>query len=471
MLGDQIHFLSLAAILTFGTINTFFFKLGRSKPRGELFWLWGMGCLAISCLGFGLGPYAGRVALAIANFSLLLSYFCLSLQLRYWKSGKFNIPMGLIAGTLAYMLVIETMRYLDVPYALRGGIIHGTMSILLSYLLWSTAQLYQRNRYPPLIMLGLSFLVEASCALTRTILPIVQEMPETMNWFTEESWMIVARWIWATTNATTYLAIMMYQLEKTTSKSEGLESLIAEKEQLLRATTMVSRTNNASLLTGSIMHELRQPLSSILLGSVSLKQNLSLAHSQPEPTSTNHATLSRYADIIERESMRSVTIMNRLEKIYSPDRNTYQKIFLPELVESALQLIDQRIQNHQIKLEKVYQSSGEVVGDTLQIESVVTNLVSNAVKALSDSRHPRIIKISVKEHDQQVLLEVKDNGTGIDPAMLPHIFSLFVTQAEGGMGIGLWLSRIIMENHHGDIQCRNMTGGGAAFTVRFPITT
>lgn len=471
MLGDQIQFFSLAAILTFGTVNTFFFKPARPLPRGELFWLWGMGCLAISCLGFGLGPEMGRIALAVANLSLLLSYFCISLQLRFWKSGKSDIPRGLIFGTVSYMVVIETMRYHEIPYAYRGGLIHGTMTLVLAYLLLSTAQLYQKNRSDPLIMLGLSFLVEACCALTRTILPIVQEMPETMNWFTEESWMVVARWIWATTNATTYLAIMMYQLEKTTSKKDSLESLIAEKEQLLRATTMVSRTNNASLLAGSIMHELRQPLSSILLGSTSLKHHLSESTSMTDKVVANHSALGRYAEMIERESMRSVAIMNRLEKIYSPDRNTYKNIFLPELIENALQLIDQRIQNHQIKVEKVYQSSAEVVGDTLQIESVVTNLVSNAVKALANSRHPRIIKISVKEIDQQVVLEVKDNGNGVDAAVFPNIFSLFVTQADGGVGIGLWLSKIIMENHHGEIHCRNMTGGGAAFTVTFPITT
>lgn len=470
MLGDQIQFFSLAAILAFGTVNTFLFKLAKTPHRGELFWLWGMGFLALSCLAFGLGPNFGKIFLAIANFSLLISYLCLTLQLRYWRSQKSNIPWEWMAGTLTYVLAIETMRYFNVSYMYRGGVIHGTMTILLTYLFFSTLQLHQQNKSHPLIMLGVSLLVESCCALTRTILPFIQEMPDTVNWFTEESWMMVSRWIWATTNAMTYLAIMMYQLEKTTNKNESLESLIAEKNQLLRAATMVSRTNHASLLAGSIMHELRQPLSSILLGSTSLRQYLS------EPTSTsnklvlNTSALSRYSEIIERESMRSVTIMNRLEKIYSPDRNAYQKIYLPELVESALQMLDQRIQHHQIKVEKVYQSCGDISGDTLQIESVVTNLVSNAVKALADTQHTRIIKIAVKENEDHVVLEIKDNGAGIAPSILPHIFSLYVSQADGGVGIGLWLSRIIMENHRGDIQCRNLTGGGAAFTVRFPIT-
>lgn len=471
MLGDQIQFFSLAAILTFWIVNNFLIKPIKKSSLGELFWLWGMFFLALSCLTFGLGPNLGTVVLAIANFSLLLSYLCLTLQLRYWKKGKSNIPLYLIAAAIIYLLVIETMRYMNVSYALRGGVIHGTMTVLLTYLFFTTLKLCTQKKFQPLIMVGASFLVEACCGFARAILPFIQEMPQTVNWFTEESWMMVTRWIWATTNTLTYLAIMMYQLEKATNKNESLESLIAEKDQLLRAATMVSRTNHASLLTGLIMHELRQPLSSILLGSTALRQYLSESPPTSEKKMLNTSVLSRYSETIVRESMRSMTIMNRLEKIYSPDRNAYKKIFLPELVESALQMIDQRIQHHQIKVEKVYQSSGEIVGDTLQIESVVTNLVSNAVKALVDARHPRIIKISVKETEEQMVLEIKDNGTGVDPSVLPHIFSLYVSQTDGGVGIGLWLSRIIMENHSGDIHCRNLTGGGAAFTVRFPVTT
>ena len=300
--------------------------------------------------------------------------------------------------------------------------------------------------------------------MARTIIPFFQTDSQTVNWFTEESWMVYARWIWTTTNAITYLAIMLYQLEKTTDKKENLESLVAEKDQLLRATTMVSRANNASLLTGSIMHELRQPLSSILLGSSSLRKTLS----QTEVNRHADDSMVRYAEMIEKESMRSMVIMNRLEKVYAPDRLTFQRVFLPELVENAISILDNRIQNNRINIEKHYQSTGEIMGDTLQIESVVTNLVSNAIKALDQVPGHRIIKINVKEQNQRIVLEVRDNGPGIQASVLQNMFSLFVSQGDGGIGIGLWLSRIIMENHHGDIHGKNMPGGGASFLISFP---
>lgn len=465
MTGDQIQFFSLAAILLFATANSLLFRHKYGTTKGEGFWLWGMGFLALSCFSFGISPLAGRTALAIANLSLLLSYLSLSLQIRFWQRGKHNIPLGLVLFALAYPVMLETVRYLELPYIYRSSVVHGTMTLLVGYLFWSTLQLYRRNQSQPLNMVALTFLVEAGCAMTRTVIPFFQTNSQTVNWFTEESWMVYARWIWTTTNVITYLAIMMYQLEKTTDKKENLESLIAEKDQLLRATTMVSRANNASLLTGTIMHELRQPLSSILLGSTSLRKTLVRDDTQPSAD----ALISRYADMIEKESMRSMAIMNRLEKVYAPERLTFQRVLLPELVENAMSLLDNRIQNNHIKIEKHYQSSGEIMGDALQIESVVTNLVSNAIKALDQATGPRIVKINVKEQNERIVLEVRDNGPGIEASVLQNIFSLFVSQGDGGIGIGLWLSRIIMENHHGEIHGKNMPGGGASFLISFPL--
>lgn len=465
MSGDQIQFFSLAAILLFATVNSLFFRQKYATTKGEGFWLWGMGFLALSCLAFGFSPFTGRAVLGVANLSLLLSYFSLALQLRFWKKGLHNIPLGLVLAGLVYPIMVETTRYLELPYIYRSTVVHGTMTLLVGYLLWSTVQLYRQNQSQPLMMLALTFLVESGCAMARTVIPFFQTDSQTVNWFTEESWMVYARWIWTTTNAITYLAIMMYQLEKTTDKKEDLESLVAEKDQLLRATTMVSRANNASLLTGSIMHELRQPLSSILLGSTSLRKTLV----RPDMQSSADVLTSRYAEMIEKESMRSMAIMNRLEKVYAPDRQTFTRVNLPELVENAISLLENRILNNQIKIEKYYQSSVEVMGDALQIESVVTNLVSNAIKALEHAPVPRIIKIAVKEQNQRLILEVRDNGPGIEASVLQNIFSLFVSQGEGGIGIGLWLSRIIMENHRGEIHGKNMPGGGASFLISFPL--
>lgn len=464
MHGDQLYFLGLAAILVFTTLNGIHFNCRYGWIKGESRWLWGMAFLASSCLSFGISPWIGVIGLTLGNVAIVGSYLALIYQLRFWRDGNAELSWKAYLFIVLYLALLEYSRYF-LPYAARSTVIHGSLSVLTGYLFWSTIRLYQRTKLQQLLFLASTFGTECACAILRTIYPFTSEVSSAVSLYSEPYEMKVVRWVWATANAITYLTIMMYQLEKATNKKENLESLIAEKDQLLRATTLVSRANNASVLTGSIMHELRQPLSTILLGSSSLRKSTDHRAINSETIES----VSRYAEVIEKESLRSMAIMNKLEQVYSPDRLTFQRVFLPELVENTLSLLENRIQNNQVKIEKFYQSSAEVMGDMLQLESVVTNLVSNAIKALEQAPPLRVIKIWVKEHNEKIILEVRDNGRGIDPSILPNIFSLFVSQGEGGIGIGLWLSRIIMENHHGEIQCKNMAGGGASFMIAFPI--
>ena len=460
---DQLYMLGLAVILVFASVNAIHFNNRFEWTKGESFWLWGMACLALSLALFGLTPHAGPLGLAVANLLLFGSYVALAFQLRYWKTGRGNVSWKVFVVALAYMAALEYSRYF-LPYFVRSTILHGTMSILLVYLFVASINLYRQSNQQQLLFLAATFGVEALCTMFRTIYPIVTHDNTTTTLYTEQVPMIIARWLWATINITTYITVMLYQLEKTTSKKQNLESLISENDQLLRATTVVSRTNHANLLTGSIMHELRQPLSTILLGSTSLNR----AFTQAAPHSPEPAMLAQYAAMIEKEATRSMHIMNKLEEVYAPDRQSYQRVLVPELVERSLALIENRIQNNQVKIEKLYQSSGEVYGNTLQLESVVTNLLSNSVKALAQTNHARIIKISVRDESNRVILAVRDNGPGIPMSVLPNIYSLFVSESEKGVGIGLWLSKLIIENHHGEIDCKNNTGGGATFTVSLP---
>ena len=461
--GDQLFMLGLAVILVFTSVNAIHFNNRFEWTKGESLWLWGMACLALSLALFGLTPYAGPVGLAVANLLLFGSYVALVFQLRYWKTGRCDISWKVFGLAIVYMAVLEYSRYF-LPYFVRSTVIHGTMSILAVYLFVVSISLYRQTNQQQLLFLAATFGAEALCTIFRTIYPIVTHDTITTMLYTEPLPMTFARWLWATVNITTYITVMFYQLEKTTSKKQNLESLIAEKNQLLRATTVVSRTNNASLLTGSIMHELRQPLSTILLGSTGLNR----AVTQAAPHSPEPAMLAQYAAMIEKEASRSMHIMNKLEEIYAPDRQSFQRVFMPELVERSLALLGNRIQNNQVKIEKVYQSSGEVCGNMLQLESVVTNLISNAVKALAQANHPRTIKISVRDEDNRVILAVRDNGPGIPESVLPNIYSLFVSESENGVGIGLWLSKLIIENHQGEIQCKNTASGGAMFTASLP---
>ncbi|MDO9025491.1 MFS domain-containing histidine kinase [Zwartia sp.] len=463
MSGDQLHFFGLAAILVFSSVNTFFFNQKYGWKKAESFWLGGMMLLGLSCFSFGVSPFTNRAFLALGNIALLCSYLALILQLRYWKSGQEKIPLVFILFAISYLPILELIRAFNPSYAYRSLVVHSVMCVLTTYLAWSSSQLFRKTKSPQLALLTLTFVIEAVCTFLRAVIPFAQPEAQTMNWFTEESWMNELRWIWTTTNVVTYLSILAFQLEKSTDQTELLRDVICEKDQLLRAATMVNRSQNASIISASIMHELRQPLATMLLGSTAL--HAALSDEQPD------SSLLEFTSLIEKESKRSVDVMKKLEAIYTPDRSLFGRTSIPELIESSVNRLAHRTEVTHVIIKKSYLSHTEVSGDPVQLETVITNLISNAIKALSGQDSPRLVSISVTEQDGFIHTEVKDNGPGIDPTILPNIWNLFVSKSEGGTGIGLWLSKTIISNHHGELSARNLEGGGASFQFSIPIAS
>jgi len=109
-----------------------------------------------------------------------------------------------------------------------------------------------------------------------------------------------------------------------------------------------------------------------------------------------------------------------------------------------------------------------VRGDSLQIFRAIQNLVSNAIQAFPDSGG--VVKVSWDCPGDRVLIEVRDNGCGIPPDKLETIFNPYFTTKEGsgGMGIGLFITRKVIENHAGTISITNAADGGAIASVDLP---
>jgi len=112
-----------------------------------------------------------------------------------------------------------------------------------------------------------------------------------------------------------------------------------------------------------------------------------------------------------------------------------------------------------------------VLADKIQLEQVLLNLISNAAEAMSESPHEHgkrkiILRTEVTDHGIQVA--VRDFGPGIDPAKLDDIWQSFFTTKSTGMGMGLSVSRSIIEAHGGRISAENHPDGGAIFLIQIP---
>jgi signal transduction histidine kinase len=108
--------------------------------------------------------------------------------------------------------------------------------------------------------------------------------------------------------------------------------------------------------------------------------------------------------------------------------------------------------------------------DPLRIEQVVTNLLTNAIKFSPDGGQ---IKVELSQRDSNILISITDQGIGIPPEKLPFIFERFYQVDQhsnlGGMGLGLYISRQIIELHHGTIGAELVEQGGTRFTVTLPL--
>lgn len=459
--GDQLVFLLVAAILLSCFGNAFAVMRRQPWVVGESFWLWGLIALSISYLAYGLSPWFGRVSLVIANMTFLISYISLTLQLRFWRTTKSNVPMWVIIASLIYVIVFEVVRD-ALPYSARATLGQCTILLLTGYLVWSSLSFYKKQRSFQILMLSGTFAVEFLCAGIRLAMLWLQ--PEstagTSSILSEPFYMIVVRWVWAASNAISYLTVMTYVLEKTFDRNEDLRVLLKEKRQLINALSKVSRSHHAGDVASALTHELSQPLTTLLL----LTKSLSL-----QIKDNDLKDLQQQVDILRTESERSANIMAQIHKLLRVQNENLQPIQIADVLDNALLVLSPRLSANNITLKKVGRFDYFVSGEATQLELVFINLISNAISILSDQEEQRHIELECYVKNSHCIVEVKDNGPGIDQAILQSIGQIYVSGREQGSGVGLWLTNLILANHRGKLEANNRQNGGASFRVTLPL--
>jgi signal transduction histidine kinase len=208
-------------------------------------------------------------------------------------------------------------------------------------------------------------------------------------------------------------------------------------------------------------HELRTPSQSIIGYSEMLKD-------LPERNKQYEEAISRNAERLYS----LVTNMLSIARIESQTMKLNKIIFdLNVKIENVIKDVSQQIELR--KADKVridFRSSGRIhiIADKEKIFQVFANLLNNAIKFTNEGT----IKISVKEKEKtnEAVVTIKDSGPGIDPDIIPHLFSKFKTKSEKGLGLGLYISKNIVEAHHGKIEAyNNPNSEGATFVVTLPL--
>lgn len=244
------------------------------------------------------------------------------------------------------------------------------------------------------------------------------------------------------------------------------ESMVAEEALNVARSQLahVGRVATLSTLTASIAHEVNQPLSGIITNAGTCLRML-----DAEPPNVGGARETARRTI--RDCNRAADVIARLRALFSKKEFSLESFDLNKAAREVIALSQSELQRNRVALQlELADDLPDVTGDRIQLQQVMLNLLRNASDAMVDVHdRPRQLLIrSEKEDGDHVRLTVRDAGAGLDLQGMDKLFDAFYTTKSDGMGIGLCISRSIIERHKGRIWAEPNDGPGATFSFLIP---
>jgi PAS domain S-box-containing protein len=234
----------------------------------------------------------------------------------------------------------------------------------------------------------------------------------------------------------------------------------AQRRQLMH----LSRIAMLGELTGALAHELSQPLTAV-------RSNAQAARHLLNRDPLDAPELRLAVDDIIRNNTRAGAVIERLRALLRKESTALQPVDVNEVVREMLDLAHSEMLSRRIRLTSVLAPGlRPVLGDRVQLQQVVLNLVLNACDALGGiDQERRHLALATNMSDGVVELVVSDQGPGIPESQLERVFEPFVTFSAHGLGLGLAISRSIVAAHRGSIRAENNAAGGATFRCFLPV--
>ena len=226
----------------------------------------------------------------------------------------------------------------------------------------------------------------------------------------------------------------------------------------------VARVTSLGALTASIAHEVNQPLTGIVANTGTCLRRLSA----DPPNIDGACEAARRA---MRDGNRASEIIARLRTLFSRKEASAESVELNEAAREVIALCSDELQRNRVIVRQEFANDiPPITGDRVQLQQVILNLLRNASDAMSgvDDR-PKMLMIRIERDEGDcVRLTVQDTGVGITPQDMERLFEAFYTTKSDGMGMGLAVSRSIIERHGGRLWATPNDGPGATFSFSLP---
>jgi PAS domain S-box-containing protein len=237
----------------------------------------------------------------------------------------------------------------------------------------------------------------------------------------------------------------------------GVAMDVTERKRTQEALIRSEKLASVGRMAATMAHEINNPLEAVM-------NALYLASSDTSLTSETRAHL----DLAGKELDRVVHMAKQTLGFYR-ENSVPGKVHLPGLVDELVGLFSRKLSYKRIALERTYRGGGEINGIAGELRQIVSNLLANSIDALEQQGTVHIRISDFRQKRYAVRLTIADNGFGIKPEHLNSIFEpFFTTKKDVGTGLGLWVTRQIVEKHGGSIHVRSQRGKGAVFSVYLP---
>jgi PAS domain S-box-containing protein len=226
----------------------------------------------------------------------------------------------------------------------------------------------------------------------------------------------------------------------------------------------VARISSLGVLTASIAHEVNQPLSGITTNAGTCLRMLAA-----DPPNVDGARETARRTI--RDATRAADVIKRLRALFGKTEAVSESVDLNEASREVIALALSELQESRaIVMTEFAEGLAPVSGDRVQLQQVILNLLRNASEAMSsvDDRPRQLLIRTERDDGDGVRLSVQDAGVGFEPGSTERVFEAFYTTKSSGMGMGLSVSRSIIESHHGKIWAAANEGPGATFSFSIP---
>lgn len=271
---------------------------------------------------------------------------------------------------------------------------------------------------------------------------------------------VVASWV-SSSKKNTEQALLQARNDLEQRVSERTAALMKTQGELAHLSRMLSMAE----LTASVVHEIGQPLTGVVTNAQACLEWLS-------GSAPNIDKARRSADGIVRDSTRAVAVLERIRSLFRKSPPEKEWLNINDIIEEMMVLVRDEARRRNVQIHVLLeQSLPQVRVDRVQIQQVILNLVVNAMDAVNESvaEDKRIFLMSRKNRHDELVVRVEDCGVGVAADLRNRMFEPFFTTKPHGIGVGLSITRSIVEAHKGQITAASRPQGGTIVEFTIPV--